>query len=165
GSGDIGLIMARRLTLEGAKVKAVVEIQKQSRGLMRNVVQCLEDFGIPLYLRHKIAKIQGKNRVEKVEVAAVDESLEEIPGSRFELSCDTLLVSVGLIPENELIEMAGAKIDPVTNTPRATELNHTSLPGLFVCGNAFKIYDLADGVTQDSLLAGKQAAAYLRSES
>jgi NADPH-dependent 2,4-dienoyl-CoA reductase/sulfur reductase-like enzyme len=165
GSGDIGLIMARRLTLEGAQVKAVIEIQKESRGLVRNVVQCLEDFNIPLYFRHKIVKIHGKNRVEKVEVVEVNDSLEEIPSSRFEISCDTVLISVGLIPENELIEMAGAEIDPVTNTPRAQELNHTSVPGLFTCGNAFKIYDLADGVTKDSLLAGKQAAAYLRSAS
>jgi thioredoxin reductase len=162
GSGDIGLIMARRLTLEGAQVKAVIEIQKTSRGLVRNVVQCLEDFNIPLYFRHKIARIHGQDRVEKVEVVEVNEALEEIPTSRFELACDTILVSVGLIPENELIEMAGAEIDPATNTPRAQELNHTSVPGLFACGNAFKIYDLADGVTQDSTLAGQQAAEYLR---
>jgi thioredoxin reductase len=165
GSGDIGLIMARRLTLEGARVKAVVEIQKESRGLVRNVVQCLEDFGIPLYFRHKIAKIHGKDRVEKVEVVEVDEALAELPDSRFELACDTVLVSVGLIPENELIEMAGVEIDPATNTPRAPELNTTSIPGLFVCGNALKIYDLADGVTRDSLRAGQQAAEYLRSAS
>jgi NADPH-dependent 2,4-dienoyl-CoA reductase/sulfur reductase-like enzyme len=165
GSGDIGLIMARRLTLEGARVKAVIEIQKESRGLVRNVTQCLEDFNIPLYLRHRIVKIHGRNRVEKIEAAEVNDELLEIPGSRFEMACDTLLVSVGLIPENELIEMAGAEIDPATNTPKTESLNHTSIPGLFTCGNAFKIYDLADGVTKDSLLAGQQAAEFIRSAS
>jgi thioredoxin reductase len=161
GSGDIGLIMARRLTLEGAEVKAVIEIQKETRGLVRNVVQCLEDFGIPLYFRHKIASIHGQHRVEKVSVVQVDEALTEIAGSGFEIACDTVLVSVGLIPENELIEMAGAELDPASNTPQGAGLNLTSLPGIFVCGNAFKIYDLADSVTHDSLLAGKQAAEYL----
>ena len=146
GSGDIGLIMARRFILEGAKVKAVIEIQKQSRGLMRNVVQCVEDFGIPFYLSHKISRIYGKNRVEKVDVVKVDENLEEIPGSKFQIECDTVLVSVGLIPENELMEMAG--------TP--------SIPGLFVCGNASKIYDLVDSATRDSEKAGKMAAEYLQ---
>ncbi|TAN59859.1 FAD-binding protein [bacterium] len=146
GSGDIGLIMARRFILEGAKVKAVIEIQKQSRGLMRNVVQCVEDFGIPFYLSHKISRIYGKNRVERVDVVKVDENLEEIPGSKFQIECDTVLVSVGLIPENELMEMAG--------TP--------SIPGLFVCGNASKIYDLVDSATRDSEKAGKMAAEYLR---
>ena len=148
GSGDIGLIMARRFTLEGAKVKAVIEIQKETSGLIRNVVQCLEDFDIPLYFRHKISKLYGKDRVEKVEVTAVD------TGSRFELTCDTVLISVGLIPENELIEMAGVKI--------AGEVNKTSLPGLFLCGNSYKVYDLVDWVTRDSAKAGEAAAEYLR---
>ncbi len=164
GSGDIGLIMARRLTLEGAKVHAVIEIQKESRGLVRNVTQCLEDFGIPLYLRHTLTAIHGKNRVERVSVAEVNDALQPLPGTSFDVPCDTVLVSVGLIPENELIEMAGAAIDPATHAPQAHELNHTSIPGLFVCGNAFKIYDLVDGVTRDSLLAGQQAAAYIRSQ-
>lgn len=146
GSGDIGLIMARRFILEGAKVRAVIEIQKQSRGLMRNVVQCVEDFGVPFYLSHKIYKIYGKNRVEKVDVVMVDENLEEIPGSKFQIECDTVLVSVGLIPENELMEMAGA----------------SSIPGLFVCGNASKIYDLVDSATGDSEKAGRMASEYLR---
>jgi NADPH-dependent 2,4-dienoyl-CoA reductase/sulfur reductase-like enzyme len=145
GSGDIGLIMARRFTLEGAKVKAVIEIQKESRGLVRNVVQCLEDFEIPLYFNHRVAKIFGRDRVEKVLV----ENMEN--HDRFELTCDTVLVSVGLIPENELIEMAGEK-DPAK----------VSIPGLFVCGNSYKVYDLVDWVTRDSEKAGKSAADFIR---
>ena len=142
GSGDIGLIMARRFTLEGAKVKAVIEIQKESRGLIRNVVQCLEDFEIPLYFEHRIKMIHGRDRVEKVEV-------EDINTKRtFELTCDTVLISVGLIPENELVEMTG---------------DYSSIPGLFMCGNCLKVYDLVDWVTRDSIKAGKQAAEYLRS--
>ena len=162
GSGDIGLIMARRFILEGAKVKAVVEIQQQTRGLMRNVVQCLEDFDIPLYMRHKISKIHGRDRVEKVDIVKVDEELNEIAGSEFQLACDTVLISVGLIPENELIEMAGIKLDKNTNSPVSDGLNKTSIPGLFVCGNAFKVYDLADSVSRDSAEAGRLAAEYLR---
>ncbi len=163
GSGDIGLIMARRFVLEGARVKAVVEIQPKSRGLARNVVQCLEDFDIPLYLQHKIARIHGKDRVEKVDVVRVDEDLREVEGSGFSLACDTVLVSVGLIPENELIEMAGVALDKKTNSPVSEEVNKTSIPGLFVCGNAFKVYDLADAVARDSASAGHMAAAYLKS--
>jgi len=162
GSGDIGLIMARRFILEGARVKAVVEIQGQSRGLARNVAQCLEDFEIPLYFRHKIARVYGKNRLEAVDVVRVDEELKEIPGSGFRLECDTLLISVGLIPENELIEMAGVSLDRKTNSPVSEEINKTSIPGLFVCGNAFKVYDLADSVTVDSMEAGRVAAEYLK---
>jgi len=156
GSGDIGLIMARRFTLEGAAVKAVIEIEKESRGLVRNVVQCLEDFGIPLYLRHRVAKIHGRDRVEKVEV----ENLET--GARFELNCDTVLISVGLIPENELIEMAGVALDRRTNCPVSREVNTCSFPWLFVCGNAYKVYDLVDSVTRDSARAGRMAADYIR---
>lgn len=163
GSGDIGLIMARRFLLEGASVKAVIEIQDKSRGLVRNVVQCLDDFGIPMYLRHKIKRIYGKNRVERVDVVRVDEDLREIPESAFSIDCDTLLISVGLIPENELIEMAGVPLDKKTNSPVTDELNKTSIPGLFVCGNAFKVYDLADSVSRDSFEAGRQAAIYLNS--
>jgi len=162
GSGDIGLIMARRLILEGAKVKAVVEIQKQTRGLMRNVVQCVEDFNVQIYFRHKIAKIHGRDRVEKLDIVKVDEELNEIAGSGFELVCDTVLISVGLIPENELIEMAGVLLDKKTNSPVSEEVNRTSIPGLFVCGNAFKVYDLADSVSADSAQAGLLAAEYLR---
>ncbi len=163
GSGDIGLIMARRMALEGIAVKAVIEIQKTSRGLVRNVVQCLEDFGIPLYLQHRVSMIHGRDRVEKVLVVKVDEELKDIPGTGFEIACDTVLVSVGLIPENELLEMAGAEIDRKTNTPVAPEVNLTSVPGVFACGNACKVYDLVDWVTRDSGLAGKMAAEYLGS--
>lgn len=161
GSGDIGLIMARRLTLEGAKVKAVLEIQTKTTGLIRNVVQCLEDYNIPLYFSHKVSKIHGRDRVEKVSIVKVDDKYQEIAGSEFELNCDTVLMSVGLIPENELLEMAGVEIDKTTNAPLAQKLNITSLPGVFVCGNACKVYDLVDSVTRDSLLAGKMAAEYL----
>lgn len=156
GSGDIGLIMARRFILEGAKVKAVIEIQKETRGLVRNVVQCLEDFSIPLYLRHRVARIFGRDRVEKVLVENLD-TLET-----FELTCDTVLISVGLIPENELIEMAGVQIDKTTNSPVSKEVNTCSIPGIFVCGNSYKVYDLVDSVTRDSVKAGKMAAEYIR---
>ena len=161
GSGDIGLIMARRFTLEGAKVKAVVEIQKESKGLVRNVVQCLEDFEIPLYLNHKISRIYGKDRVEKVDVVSVDDNFNELSDSKFEIECDTVLISAGLIPENELIEMAQVEMDRKTNTPVSEETNKTSIEGLFVCGNAFKIYDLVDSVTKDSIVAGEMVAKYL----
>lgn len=161
GSGDIGLIMARRMALEGVTVKAVIEIQKVSRGLVRNVVQCLEDFGIPLYLQHRVSMIHGRDRVEKVSVVKVDDELKDVPGSGFTLACDAVLVSVGLIPENELLEMAGGEIDRKSNTPVAPEVNLTSIPGIFACGNACKVYDLVDWVTRDSELAGKKAAEYL----
>ena len=162
GSGDIGLIMARRFTLEGAKVKGIVEIEASSRGLVRNIVQCVEDFDIPLYFRHKIAKIYGKNRVEGLEVVKVDEKFNEIEGLKFRITCDTVLISVGLIPENELIEMAGLEMDKKTNTPVSKELNKTSIPGIFVCGNALKVYDIVDSVSHDSLIAGRMAAEYLK---
>ena len=164
GSGDIGLIMARRMALEGVLVKAVIEIQKTSRGLVRNVVQCLEDFGIPLYFQHRISAIHGRDRVEKVDVVKVDDEFKDITGSGFEISCDTVLISVGLIPENELLEMAGAEIDRKTNTPVAKDVNLTSIPGVFACGNACKVYDLVDWVTRDSMLAGKMAAEYLKAK-
>jgi len=164
GSGDIGLIMARRFTLEGAKVKAIIEIQPQTRGLVRNLVQCVEDFGIPIYFDHKVLKIHGKDRVEKVSVAKVDNKASEIPGTEFDIECDTVLVSVGLIPENELVEMAGVAIDARTNSPISKEVNRTSIPGVFVCGNSFKVYDYVDSVTRDSELAGKLAAEYIRNK-
>lgn len=154
GSGDIGLIMARRFILEGAKVKAIIEIQEKTRGLSRNVAQCVEDFDIPVYFNHKISKIYGADRVEKVDVVKVDGNMNEIIDSRFQIGCDTILISVGLIPENELIEMADAGIG---------EANSTSIPGIFVCGNAFKVYDLVDSVTNDSEAAGKMAAEYIKS--
>ncbi len=162
GSGDIGLIMARRFTLEGAKVKAIVEIQKESRGLVRNVVQCVEDFGIPMYFSRKVSKIHGRDRVEKVSIVQIDDRMNEIAGTGSDIDCDTVLVSVGLIPETELIEMAGVAIDRKTNSPISKEVNRTSIPGVFVCGNSFKVYDYVDSVTEDSELAGKMAASYLR---
>ena len=162
GSGDIGLIMARRFTLEGAKVKAVIEIQKTSKGLARNIVQCLDDFEIPIYYNHKISRIYGKNRVTRVTVSKVDENHKEVSGSDFDIQCDTLLISAGLIPENELIEMAGVKMDKETNVPETDDLNKTSIPGIFVCGNAFKIYDIVDSVTNDSEEAGRMAAKFLK---
>ena len=164
GSGDIGLIMARRFTLEGAKVKAVVEVQKESRGLTRNIAQCIEDFEIPIYFRHKISRIFGKDRVEGVDIIRVGDDLEEIPDSGFMINCDTLLVSAGLIPENELIEMAGVEIDKKTNSPVSKQLNQTSVPGIFVCGNSYKVYDIVDSVTKDSYICGKMAAEYLCSK-
>jgi thioredoxin reductase len=161
GSGDIGLIMARRFTLEGARVRAVIEIEGKSRGLVRNVSQCIEDFDIPIYFNHKISGICGSDRVEKVSVVKVDEYFNEIPSQGFEIECDTVLISVGLIPENELIEMAGVEIDRKTNSPVSKEVNKTSIPGIFCCGNSFKIYDLADRVSKEAALAGKMAAGYI----
>jgi len=163
GSGDIGLIMARRFVLEGARVKAIIEIEGRSRGLVRNMVQCVEDFDIPVYFNHKVFKIHGKDRVEKVSVVRVDGASGGPAGEEFEIECDTVLVSVGLIPENELVEMAGAVIDKKTNSPVSTQVNKTSIPGVFVCGNSFKVYDLVDSVTADSELAGRMASEYLRS--
>lgn len=160
GSGDIGLIMARRFTLEGAKVKAIVEIQKTSRGLVRNVVQCVEDFGIPMYFSHKIQRIYGRDRVEGVLACEVDGHGDEITGTGMDIKCDTVLVSVGLIPENELIEAAGVEIDKATNSPVSRELNTTSVEGIFVCGNSYKVYDYVDSVTRDSQLAGRSAARF-----
>jgi thioredoxin reductase len=162
GSGDIGLIMARRFTLEGARVKAIIEIDSVTRGLVRNVVQCVEDFDIPIHFNHKVLKIHGRDRVEKVTVAKVGTDTNEIRGTEFDITCDTVLVSVGLIPENELIEMAGVEMDKRTNSPVSKDVNKTSVPGLFVCGNSFKVYDLVDSVTRDSELAGKLAAEYIR---
>ena len=165
GSGDIGLIMARRFTMNGAKVKAIMEIQPATRGLARNVVQCVEDFDIPIYFNHKVLKIEGRDRVERVTAAKVDTAMNQIPGTEVVIDCDTVLVSVGLIPENEMIEMAGAAIDKRTNSPVSKEVNKTSIPGIFVCGNSFKVYDYVDSVTADSELAGKLAAEYIRGSS
>lgn len=162
GSGDIGLIMARRFTLEGAAVLGVVEVKPHVSGLKRNLVQCVEDFGIPVYLRHKLARIVGQDRVERVEIAQVDESYEEVPGSRFGIDCDTVLVSAGLIPENELIEMAGAAIDPLTNGPVAPEPYRTTISGIFCCGNCLRVYDLVDSVTKDSFAAAEAAVHFLQ---
>ena len=164
GSGDIGLIMARRFFLEGSKVKAVIEIERTPSGLLRNVVQCIEDFDIPIIFNRRISKIHGKDRVNGVSVVKLDDSLNDIKGTETLIACDTVLISVGLIPENELIEMAGVAMDKKTNTPKTEELNKTSIPGIFVCGNSFKIYDIVDSVTRDSELAGRLAAEYLKEQ-
>ncbi len=161
GSGDIGLIMARRMTLEGAKVLACIELMPNSGGLTRNIVQCLKDYDIPLYLSHTVTEIHGKNRVERVSVAKVDENLKPVPGSEFDIECDTLLLSVGLIPENELTRGAGIDIDPKTNGPVMGDDTSTSIEGIFACGNVTHVHDLVDFVTQEAELAGKAAAEYV----
>ena len=161
GSGDIGLIMARRMTLEGAKVLACVEVMPYSGGLNRNIVQCLHDYDIPLYLSHTVTEIRGKNRVEQVVVSKVDEQRRPIPGSEMIFDCDTLLLSVGLIPENELTRQAGIAIDPRTSGAVVYENMETSLPGVFACGNVAHVHDLVDFVTAESQRAGRAAARYV----
>lgn len=160
GSGDIGLIMARRMTLEGAKVLACVELMPYSGGLNRNIVQCLHDFNIPLYLSHTVTDIKGKERLEQVTVAKVDKTRRPIPGTEMVFDCDTLLLSVGLIPENELTKEAGIQMDPRTNGAVVFENMETSLPGVFACGNVVHVHDLVDYVTMESQRAGKAAAEY-----
>lgn len=160
GSGDIGLIMARRMTLEGAKVLACVELMPYSNGLTRNIVQCLNDYDIPLYLSHTITNIIGKERVEKVVVSKVDENRRPIPGSEMEFECDTVLLSVGLIPENELSRSANLNIDPRTNGPVVFENMETSAEGVFACGNVVHVHDLVDFVTAESKRAGAAAARF-----
>jgi NADPH-dependent 2,4-dienoyl-CoA reductase/sulfur reductase-like enzyme len=160
GSGDIGLIMARRLTLEGADVKMVCEIMPYSSGLKRNIVQCLDDFGIPLRMNHTVTKIHGKERVEGVTVAAVDQNRKPIAGSEEYVPCDTLLLSVGLIPENELSRSAGIQLNPITGGPVVDESMQTSIPGIFACGNVVHVNDLVDNVSTESAIAGKAAAMY-----
>ena len=164
GSGDIGLIMARRLTLEGAEVKAVAELMPYSGGLTRNIVQCLEDFDIPLYLSHTLMDIQGKDRVEGVTIAKVDENRRPIPGTEIHYECDTLLLSVGLIPENELSKSAGIQLDGITGGPIVNEAMETSVEGIFACGNVVHVHDLVDWVTEESRKAGKNAARYVKKE-
>lgn len=161
GSGDIGLIMARRMTLEGAKVLACVEVMPYSGGLTRNIVQCLQDFDIPLYLSHTIVDIQGKARVEKATVAKVDENRRPIPGTEMEFDVDTILLSVGLIPENELTRQAGIPMDPHTKGAVVYENMETGIPGVFACGNVVHVHDLVDFVSGESDLAGASAAAYV----
>ena len=160
GSGDIGLIMARRMTLEGAKVLACVEVMPYSGGLTRNIVQCLNDFDIPLYLSHTITDIQGKGRVERVVVSQVGPDRRPIPGTEMTFDCDTVLLSVGLIPENELSRGAGVEMDPRTNGPRVFENMETSIPGVFACGNVLHVHDLVDFVTAEAARAGMAAAAF-----
>lgn len=163
GSGDIGLIMARRMTLEGAKVLACVELMPYSGGLQRNIVQCLNDFDIPLYLSHTIVDIKGKNRVEEVVVAEVGADRKPVPGTEIHFDCDTVLLSVGLIPENELTRTADIKMDPRTNGAVVYENMETSCSGIFACGNVVHVHDLVDFVTAESQRAGKAAAEYVLS--
>ena len=162
GSGDIGLIMARRMTLEGAKVKAVVELMPYSNGLNRNIVQCLNDYDIPLYLSHTVIDLVGRERLEKVIIAKVDEKRKPIKGTEIEFDCDTLLLSVGLIPENELSEKAGIDGDKRTNGLIVNESMETSIPGVFACGNVVHVHDLVDFVTVESKHAGYSAAKYIK---
>lgn len=161
GSGDIGLIMARRMTLEGAKVLACVEIMPYSGGLTRNIVQCLEDFNIPLYLGHSIVDIKGDKRVEKAVVMKLDENRKPIPGTEMEFDVDTILLSVGLIPENELTQKAEISMDMRTKGAVVFENRETSLPGVFACGNAVHVHDLVDFVTEEGQIAGRGAAEFV----
>lgn len=164
GSGDIGLIMARRLTLEGAQVEAVVEIMPYAAGLARNVVQCLEDFDIPLILQSTVVDIHGEDRLEGVTIARVDEDWKPIPGTERKIECDTLLLSVGLIPENELSGGAGVELDPITNGPKVDDTLMTSIPGIFACGNVLHVHDLVDNVSKEAERAGIFAAQYARQQ-
>lgn len=160
GSGDIGLIMARRMILEGAEVLGVAEIMPYSNGLPRNIVQCLHDFNIPLYLSHTISNVYGVNRVEKIQISQVDENFQFIPGTEKEFAVDTLLLSVGLIPNNDLLMQAGAEISS-TKGPLVDEKLETTIPGVFSCGNALHVHDIVDYVSSEGTLAGKSAADYL----
>ncbi len=161
GSGDIGLIMARRMTLEGAKVKVVAELMPYSGGLKRNIAQCLHDFDIPLKLSHTVIHIHGKERVEGVTLAEVDEHLKPIPGTEEYIPCDTLLLSVGLIPENELSGALGVEMNPVTSGPLVNESLETDIEGVFACGNVLHVHDLVDYVSEEATLAGENAAGYV----
>lgn len=162
GSGDIGLIMARRMTLEGAKVKCVLELMPYSNGLQRNIVQCLEDYDIPLKLAHTVVDIKGKERLEAVVVAQVGEDKKPIKGTEEVIPCDTLLLSVGLIPENELSNMAGIEIDPRVKGPYVSQNRQTSIEGIFACGNVLQVHDLVDFVSNEGFIAGKGAAEYIK---
>ena len=164
GSGDIGLIMARRMTLQGAKVLACVELMPYSSGLNRNIVQCLQDYNIPLYLSHTVIDIQGKERLSGVTVAKVDENRRPIPGTEMQFDCDTLLLSVGLIPENELSAEAGVALSPVTSGAVVSDTLETSVPGVFACGNVLHVHDLVDHVSNESFRAGEMAARYAKGE-
>jgi len=161
GSGDIGLIMARRMTLEGAKVKAVAELMPYSGGLKRNIVQCLEDYGIPLKLSHTVTEIHGKHRVTGVTISEVDSDRRPIPGTEEYFSCDTLLLSCGLLPENELSKSAGVTLNRVTGGPDVNDKLETAVPGIFACGNVLHVHDLVDYVSEEAERAGKSAAAFL----
>jgi NADPH-dependent 2,4-dienoyl-CoA reductase/sulfur reductase-like enzyme len=161
GSGDIGLIMARRMTLEGARVQVVAEILPFSGGLKRNIVQCLDDFNIPLKLSHTVVDIEGKERVEGVTIAAVDEHMKPIPGTEEHYVCDTLLLSCGLIPENEMSRAIGVNMERVTKGPTVNESLETSVPGVFACGNVLHVHDLVDFVSMEAGQAGRNAAKYI----
>ena len=162
GSGDIGLIMARRMTLEGAKVKVVAELMPYSGGLKRNIVQCLNDYGIPLKLSHTVVEIHGKERVTGITLAQVDDHRKPIPGTEEYYSCDTLLLSVGLIPENELTRGLGADVSRVTSGPEVNDHLETSVPGVFACGNVLHVHDLVDYVSEEAAMAGQAAAEYVK---
>ena len=162
GSGDIGLIMARRMTLEGAKVKVVAEIMPHSGGLKRNIVQCLDDYGIPLKLSHTVVNIKGKERVEGITLAQVDSQKKPIPGTEEYYDCDTLLLSVGLIPENELSRGMGVEMNPDTNGPMVNESLQTNIEGVFACGNVLHVHELVDHVSEEARAAGRNAAKYIQ---
>lgn len=162
GSGDIGLIMARRMTLEGAEVQVVAELMPYSGGLKRNIVQCLDDYGIPLKLSHTVVDIKGKKRVEGITLAQVDENRRPIPGTEEYYECDTLLLSCGLIPENELSSQMGVELNPVTSGPVVNESLETNVEGVFACGNVLHVHDLVDYVSGEAKLAGENAAAYVQ---
>ena len=162
GSGDIGLIMARRMTLEGAEVKVVAELMPYSGGLKRNIVQCLDDFGIPLKLSHTVVDIEGKNRVEAVTIAEVGPDRRPIPGTEIRYECDTLLLSCGLIPENELSKSAGVALNPITSGPIVGDNLETNIEGIFACGNVLHVHDLVDYVSQEAATAGKNASLYIQ---
>jgi len=164
GAGDIGMIMARRVVLEGGEVIAVLARGSHAKGLTRNIVQCLEHYNIPLLYNHNITKISGKERVERVTIAATDEKKEVIPGTEKEYECDTVLLSVGLIPENELSRMAGVDIDRRTSGPFVNESMETSIPGIFACGNVVHVHDVVDFVTEESIRAGTNAARFVKGE-
>ena len=162
GSGDIGLIMARRMTLEGAEVQVVAELMPYSGGLKRNIVQCLDDFEIPLKLSHTVIDIEGKHRVEAVTIAEVGPDRKPIPGTEERYTCDTLLLSCGLLPENELSKSAGVELSQVTSGPVVNDSLETSVDGIFACGNVLHVHDLVDFVSQEAAAAGKNAAAYIK---
>lgn len=164
GSGDIGLIMARRMTLEGASVKVVAELMPYSGGLQRNIVQCLDDFDIPLKLSHTVVDVEGKERVTGVTIAQVDSRCKPIPGTEEHYDCDTLLLSCGLIPENELSRNMGVALNPVTNGPAVNESLETSLPGVFAAGNVLHVHDLVDYVSEEAAAAGRAAVAYVSAQ-
>ena len=162
GSGDIGLIMARRMTMEGATVKVVAELMPFSGGLKRNIVQCLDDYGIPLKLSHTVVDIEGKERVKAVTIAEVGPDMKPIPGTEERYTCDTLLLSTGLIPENELSRGAGVEMNPVTSGPIVNEILETNIPGVFACGNVLHVHDLVDYVSEEATRAGENAAKYVQ---